>query len=327
MYVGWFPSKFRDYPAAAGVHLAGAAPKVLWLRSRRIVAPSSRTALLSRKQNQRASYPRKPHSGGSFTKQCWPTRRTSATSLTSITASPFSRKAISAGTNIETHYKTSETIFGFAGELRQVFANLIGNALEAGATGIKIRVSPGQDWKHQARPGVRVTVADHGSGIPADSAGKLFEPFFTTRDEKGTGLGLWVSKGIVQKHEGWMRMPPAPNQPATAPPSSSSRLPCKRAPITVPAAYSSRSLTGGVPKEIHSGVAALTCRSIRVPRSMAIRIAALPSDRAVLLFSLESNMPEHRFPATIKPCTPRSPDRRVSLRAITVPRRLARATG
>jgi PAS domain S-box-containing protein len=118
----------------------------------------------------------------------------------------YSRKALSASTNIETHYRTSATIFGFAGELRQVFANLIGNALEAGANGIKIRVSPGRDWKHGARCGVRVAIADNGSGIPADSAGKLFEPFFTTKDEKGTGLGLWVSKGIVQKHDGWIRM-------------------------------------------------------------------------------------------------------------------------
>ncbi len=118
----------------------------------------------------------------------------------------FSRKATLAGTTIETHYRTSAAIFGFAGELRQVFANLIGNAIEAGATAIKIRVSPGHDWKHQARPGVRVTFADNGSGIPADSAARLFEPFFTTKDEKGTGLGLWVSRGIVQKHEGWIRM-------------------------------------------------------------------------------------------------------------------------
>jgi signal transduction histidine kinase len=51
-----------------------------------------------------------------------------------------------------------------------------------------------------------VTFADNGSGIPADSAARLFEPFFTTKDEKGTGLGLWVSRGIVQKHEGWIRM-------------------------------------------------------------------------------------------------------------------------
>lgn len=118
----------------------------------------------------------------------------------------FSRKATLAGTTIETHYRTSAAIFGFAGELRQVFANLIGNALEADATTITIRVSPGRDWEHHARPGVRVTFADNGSGIPADSVARLFEPFFTTKDEKGTGLGLWVSKGIVQKHEGWIRM-------------------------------------------------------------------------------------------------------------------------
>jgi PAS domain S-box-containing protein len=118
----------------------------------------------------------------------------------------FSRKAALTGTRIETRYTTSATIFGFAGELRQVFANLIGNSLEAGAGAIKIRVSPGRDWKQDGRRGVRVTFADNGSGIPADSAANIFEPFFTTKDEKGTGLGLWVSRGIVQKHEGWMHM-------------------------------------------------------------------------------------------------------------------------
>jgi light-regulated signal transduction histidine kinase (bacteriophytochrome) len=118
----------------------------------------------------------------------------------------FSRKAHLAGAKIETDYRTSAVTFGFAGELRQVFANLIGNSIEAGATTIKIRVSAGRDWKHHNRRGVRITFADNGSGIPADSAGKLFEPFFTTKDEKGTGLGLWVSRGIVQKHEGWMTM-------------------------------------------------------------------------------------------------------------------------
>jgi PAS domain S-box-containing protein len=118
----------------------------------------------------------------------------------------FSRKAHLAGARIETDYRTSAVTFGFAGELRQVFVNLIGNSIEAGATAIKIRVSAARDWKHNNRRGVRITFADNGSGIPADSADKLFEPFFTTKDEKGTGLGLWVSRGIVQKHEGWMRM-------------------------------------------------------------------------------------------------------------------------
>jgi PAS domain S-box-containing protein len=114
----------------------------------------------------------------------------------------FSHKAAKAGTVIEVENRTSATVFGFAGELRQVFLNLIGNSLEAGAAAIKIRVSSTRDWKNWKRRGVRVTIADNGAGIPGGSANKLFQPFFTTKDEKGTGLGLWVSKGIVQKHEG-----------------------------------------------------------------------------------------------------------------------------
>lgn len=118
----------------------------------------------------------------------------------------FSRKAESKGAKIEVVYRLSATIFGFAGELRQVFANLIGNSLEAGSTAIKIRISPCRDWDNRNRRGVRVVFADNGSGIPAASARKLFEPFFTTKEEKGTGLGLWVSKGILQKHDGWIRL-------------------------------------------------------------------------------------------------------------------------
>jgi PAS domain S-box-containing protein len=115
----------------------------------------------------------------------------------------FARKAKLQGTRIEILHKTPATIYGFAGELRQVFANLIGNSLEAGSAVIRIRVSRAC---HENRNGVRIVFADNGSGIPMDSRRKLFEPFFTTKEEKGTGLGLWVSKGIVQKHEGWIRM-------------------------------------------------------------------------------------------------------------------------
>lgn len=112
----------------------------------------------------------------------------------------FSRKAEQRGATIETAFRCGDgiaTVYGFAGELRQLFANLIGNALEAGATRIRIRVSADPDGKM-----ARVLVADNGAGIGEDAASKVFEPFFTTKAEKGTGLGLWVSRGIVQKHEG-----------------------------------------------------------------------------------------------------------------------------
>lgn len=53
---------------------------------------------------------------------------------------------------------------------------------------------------------MRVSIADNGPGISADNRRRLFEPFFTTKGERGTGLGLWVSSGIVQKHQGWIRV-------------------------------------------------------------------------------------------------------------------------
>jgi signal transduction histidine kinase len=58
----------------------------------------------------------------------------------------------------------------------------------------------------QGREGIRVTVADDGCGIPAENMPQIFEPFFSTKDSKGTGLGLWVSHGIVHKHQGTLRL-------------------------------------------------------------------------------------------------------------------------
>ena len=47
-----------------------------------------------------------------------------------------------------------------------------------------------------------VTIADNGPGIPEEVLSQLFQPFFTTKGERGTGLGLWVSRGIITKHSG-----------------------------------------------------------------------------------------------------------------------------
>lgn len=118
----------------------------------------------------------------------------------------FARRAELSGAVIETKFRTRAAVYGFSGELRQLFANLIGNAIEAGSRTIKIRVSPAEDVNSSGRSGVYVLVADDGAGIPNGTTSNLFQPFFTTKAEKGTGLGLWVSKGIVQKHEGWIRV-------------------------------------------------------------------------------------------------------------------------
>ncbi len=98
-------------------------------------------------------------------------------------------------------------ISGYSGELRQLLANLLVNAVDAMADGgaLQVRVAAGRDWS-SGSTGVRITVADNGSGIPRSHLGQIFEPFYTTKKDGGTGLGLWVSRGIVQKHGGSIRV-------------------------------------------------------------------------------------------------------------------------
>jgi PAS domain S-box-containing protein len=107
---------------------------------------------------------------------------------------------------LEKEYSSEGPILGFPGELKQVFLNLVGNAIQAMPEGgrLRIRVSEAID-KEQQRQGVRVLICDTGSGIRPEDTKQLFEPFFTTKSTKGTGLGLWISKGIVQKHQGIIR--------------------------------------------------------------------------------------------------------------------------
>jgi PAS domain S-box-containing protein len=88
------------------------------------------------------------------------------------------------------------------GEIRQVFNNLIRNAVDAMPAGGRLVVRARSACNAQQQPGVRVTIADSGEGISPNIAERLFEPFQTTKELTGTGLGLWVSKGIVDKHGG-----------------------------------------------------------------------------------------------------------------------------
>ena len=102
---------------------------------------------------------------------------------------------------IQVEHGFAGTIRGFPAELRQVFTNVIKNAVEATAEGGEIRITsrPAVEAK---RSGVRVDVEDNGAGISPETRARLFTPFVTTKEERGTGLGLWVSRSIVEKHRG-----------------------------------------------------------------------------------------------------------------------------
>ena len=118
--------------------------------------------------------------------------------------SVYSRKVEEQNVRIEKGFSVVEELRAFPGELRQVFSNLMLNALESDPTSISIRVRRALD--HNGEAGIRVTVADNGTGIAPENMPRIFEPFFTTKESRGTGLGLWVSQGIVHKHEGSIRV-------------------------------------------------------------------------------------------------------------------------
>jgi len=105
---------------------------------------------------------------------------------------------------VERDYDPELDLFCFAGEIRQVFANLVGNSIDAMPAGGRLRVCArrSRNWKNPEQTGVRFTTADTGAGMAPDVAKRAFEAFFTTKEVTGTGLGLWISHEILTKHHG-----------------------------------------------------------------------------------------------------------------------------
>jgi signal transduction histidine kinase len=96
----------------------------------------------------------------------------------------------------------------FSGEIRQVVANLVGNSIDACQTGghIVVKARRSRSWRSPDVSGVRFTVADDGCGMDSEVRQHAFEAFYTTKDVTGTGLGLWISLEIIEKHRGEIRV-------------------------------------------------------------------------------------------------------------------------
>lgn len=118
------------------------------------------------------------------------------------------RAVVDKRLRIEREWNTSLPIQGFPAQLRQVFSNLVRNAIEASFPDgeIKIRISASHLGRHFQEPAVRVIIADRGVGIPAENMTRIFDAFFTTKDLKGSGIGLWLSSSIVHEHRGRLRV-------------------------------------------------------------------------------------------------------------------------
>jgi PAS domain S-box-containing protein len=120
----------------------------------------------------------------------------------------YSHQTSNSRISIVKRYEGDNTISAYPEEIHQVFANIVRNAIEAVPDGgsITLHVFKAHRWNGNSRAGSRVVIADTGPGIPRENREKVFEPFFTTKGENGTGLGLWVSSGIVHKHGGSIRV-------------------------------------------------------------------------------------------------------------------------
>lgn len=117
------------------------------------------------------------------------------------------RRVLDQSITIEEIYQGPSTVEGFPAELRQVLTNVLVNAVEAagphGHIRIRVEAQPAQELRGS---GVLIQITDSGKGIASGAGQRVFQPFFTTKGESGTGLGLWVSLGIIQKHGGSIRI-------------------------------------------------------------------------------------------------------------------------
>lgn len=134
--------------------------------------------------------------------------RTDLSELLDSALSLHQGRLSSLNIHVERKYESDMGLFCFAGELRQVFANLIGNAIDASNSGgrILVRARRSRNWKDPSQTGIRFAFADTGAGMVAAVREHAFEAFFTTKEATGTGLGLWVSHEIIVKHRGLVHL-------------------------------------------------------------------------------------------------------------------------
>ena len=119
----------------------------------------------------------------------------------------FARQLDRAGVRVEKELGALPVALGSADQIRQVLSNLVVNAKDSMSQGGLLRVRTHLVRRGQVKEAIRIMVADTGSGIAEHMLNSMFEPFVTTKGERGTGLGLWIVKGIIENHGGklWVR--------------------------------------------------------------------------------------------------------------------------
>jgi PAS domain S-box-containing protein len=142
-----------------------------------------------------------------FHKQASKPQAATSADLFSTVMSIYEGRLRNARVRVEKRFRTDEPVICFQGDVRQVLNNLVANALEAMPFGgrLLIRSRKSRDWKTD-NPGLVLTIADNGAGIPPAVQKNIFDAFFTTKGTAGNGLGLWVCREIVDRHHGKLRV-------------------------------------------------------------------------------------------------------------------------
>jgi PAS domain S-box-containing protein len=123
--------------------------------------------------------------------------------LVSAVTNLYQGRLANSGITVEARYETPSTIHCFENDIRQVLNNLIANAIDAMRRGGRLIIRAHDATDHPTgRKGVRITIADTGHGMSPAVRARIFEPFYTTKELNGTGLGLWISADIVNRHQG-----------------------------------------------------------------------------------------------------------------------------
>ncbi|HWR17925.1 MAG TPA: ATP-binding protein [Terriglobales bacterium] len=113
----------------------------------------------------------------------------------------YRSRAANRGVELRNDLSEDTTVFGIAGQLRQLVSNLVTNAIDAMPDGGQFRASA-ERIQRDGSSLMQLSFSDTGQGIAPDHLRRIFEPFFTTKAHVGTGLGLWITKRIVEDHGG-----------------------------------------------------------------------------------------------------------------------------
>ena len=138
-----------------------------------------------------------------FFKQSTLRQRVDLAALMDSVLALYAGRLVNSGIQVLREYREDANTVCFEGEIRQALNNLVANAIDAMREGglLRVRSRCATDFL-TGRSGIRITVADTGTGMSSAVLSRIFEPFFTTKGILGTGLGLWITHELVAKEHG-----------------------------------------------------------------------------------------------------------------------------